>query len=256
MNLGKRIEVAFRLAGTSAPAVSKAAKVPVASINALLRRDSKRSGYVDRIVSVLPPDKVNIDWVITGVGGPEPAKHGAHTEETDTTPTLAPAIARAAHIGGTVKSVPLQAWEHQKELPPGDWAFLPRLVCIPAPGEGMGIKTVFLLQEVQVFRTDWIRADQLQPDRIGWSVAADEAMAPVICQGDLYVIDTGHKKIIDGKTFAVWYGDQLRPRKLFMTPNGKVRVSANNHDFESFDIDPAELIIVGLIVRKAGSGGL
>ena len=56
----------------TAPEVARAARVPVASINALMRRDSKRSEYTEAILSVLPKGQVNLDWVRTGFGSPDP----------------------------------------------------------------------------------------------------------------------------------------------------------------------------------------
>lgn len=72
ITLGKRIGIAFQMVGTRAPVVARETGVPVTSINALLRRGSRRSEFTEKILEVLPPTLVNHDWIRTGEGSPEP----------------------------------------------------------------------------------------------------------------------------------------------------------------------------------------
>lgn len=72
MNLGERIKKAINLSKTNAPDVARASGVAIASINALMRRSSKRSEFTEQIIRELDPQKVNIDWVRTGNGISDP----------------------------------------------------------------------------------------------------------------------------------------------------------------------------------------
>lgn len=268
MNLGDRIKKALEMAGTKAPDVARASGVPVANINALMRRSSKRSEFTEAILAVLPSTLINVNWVRTGQGTPEPtsvvslAHPGGEQQRRASAPSLSAAV---AHSVGSEKvglaAAPLRSWDYPTELPPGEWVFLPKLGVMHSGSEAQKneIKTVLLVEEIQAFKTGWIREDQLRPVALAWHDAIDASMDPAICKGDSFVIDTSTTDVIDGKTYAVWYGGALRPRRLFMLPSGGLRLAVLNAEFATVDIAPDEakmLRIVGRIVHRAGRGGL
>lgn len=266
--LGNRIAVAFKRVGIRAPAVARSTGVPVTSINALLRRGSKRSEFTEQILSVIPRDKVNHEWVRTGQGTPEPTNKT--TGQSSMPAREAPPgphshIARSvqpAAVSNALAAAPIRSWEHQVELPAdGGWVFVPRLGVIRSQDAGgkEEMKTVLLVEEVQAFRADWIRDDQLKPAALAWSQKNDESMEPGIYKGDHYVIDTSDTMVIDGKTYAVLYGGGERARKLFLLPGGGLRIAPNAPTFATVDLttDQAKGVkIIGRVVHRAGKGGL
>lgn len=268
MNLGKRLGIAFQMVGIRAPAVARATGVPVTSINALLRRGSKRSEFTEQILSVIPKDKVNHEWVRTGLGTPEP------NHKTTTTGPSMPAretppgpphshIARSVQhaVSDALAAAPIRSWEHQVELPPeGGWVFVPRLGVIRSQDAGgkEEMKTVLLVEEVQAFRADWIREDQLKPAALAWSQKNDTSMEPGIYKGDHYVIDTSDTTVIDGGTYAIWYSGGERARKLFLLPGGGMRIAPNNAEFATVDLTTEQakgVKIIGRVVYRAGKVG-
>lgn len=262
MNLGKRIATAMEMAGTSTPDVARASGVPAASINALMRRDSQRSNFTEAILSVLPAHRVNIEWVRTGQGTPDP-KSGLPAAPAAKEPSGAVTAAQsiAAYSEGVGLTVSLKSWEHPQELPEGEWVFIPKLgVLYGAQGTQNGTKIVLLKEEVQPFRAHWIRQGGHAPRGLAWHEAIDSSMHPVICQGDNMVIDTAQvRPLQDGRTYAIWYGDALRPRRVQLLPNGGARLVPKNPEFPSIDVDAGELQalnILGRIVHREGSGEL
>lgn len=269
MNLGQRLKVALKMAGMNAPAVERASGVRAATVNALLRRDSGRSNHIDTILSVLPGEKVNVEWVRSGLGSPEPISSEIVTsnpgnKERNTPPRAAAHIAVASggkRVDQTFDAAPLRAWEYEKELPPvGAWVLIPKLAVMHSPsdkGTDEQLITLLMASELQPFQAGWIRDDNLNPCTLGWGLCEDDSMATVLFKGDMFVVDTSDVTIEDGATFAVWYGGRVRVRKLFILPGGGVRVTPKNDSFESFDVqDPSDLHIVGRVVRKSGKGGL
>lgn len=259
MNLGKRLADAFKKAGLNPPAVSRKTGIPVASINALIRRDSNKSVYIEQLLAVLPADKVNVDWVRTGQGSPEPIHPGGNPAVKENAPPApAPQTARLAHSNAApnLAAAPLRSWEHKSELPSGEWVFLPKLATTDEHGQG--IKIVFLIEEIQAFKADWIRDDQLAPAGLAWGVSPDDSMEPVLWEGDAFVVNTNdNSDIQDGKTYVVMYGGRQRVRKLFVLPGGGLRLKPTNDKHESFDVaDYGSVRIIGRVVRKAGKGGL
>lgn len=262
MNLGKRLATALNMVGKTPPQIARATGVPVASINALIRRDSKRSEFTEQMLDAIPADRVNHDWVRTGQGSPEPIKerltHAGRKESIRLAepPTMKDDSSSAAGAA----EVPLRSWEHPTALPPGEWVFLPKLgFRLANPGVDMTITPVLMKEEIQAFRTGWIREDQFQPAMLAWHDATDDSMAPIIYKGDSFVVDTSATAVRDGKTYAVWFGNALRPRRLQLLPTGGIRVHPENSDFATVDIqaaDIAALRIIGRIVHRSGKGGL
>lgn len=264
MNLGSRIRIAFELAGTSAPAVARATGVPVASINALMLRDSKRSEFTEQICAVLPPERVNVDWVRSGQGTPEPLDKSGRSGSGELKIGVAAAATPSSAPGESVglAAAPLRSWEYPAILPPGDWVFVPKLGVLhqqASVATNGTIKTIMLHDEIQAYRTHWIREDQLQPAALAWHDVTDDAMTPALFTGDSYVIDTSVTTIVDGRIYALWYGTGIRPRQVFILPNGGLRITATNATFGSLDIAPADvagLKVLGRLVHRAGRGGL
>jgi hypothetical protein len=266
MNLGNRLAVAFQLVGTRAPAVARQTGVPVTSINALLRRGSKRSEFTERILAVIPPEKVSHEWVRTGQGTPEPTTHTGPTtkakEVTGGTPAHIARSVQAAASEEKLAAAPIRSWDYQESLPPdGGWVFVPKLGIVhSSTGAGIeDLKIVLLIEDVQAFRAHWIRDDQLKPAALAWSQATDDSMDDVIYKGDSYVIDTSDTQVVDGKTYAIWYSGAERARKLFLLPGGGLRIAPNSPAFATVDLtsDQAKGVkIIGRVVHRSGKGGL
>jgi hypothetical protein len=121
------------------------------------------------------------------------------------------------------------------------------------------MKTVLLQDDIQAFRAEWIREDQLKPGGLAWSKAPDSSMETVIYKGDSYVVDTSDTKVVDGKTYAIWYGGVQRARRLFALPGGGLRIAVNEAGVAPLDLnaDQAKAVrIIGRVVHRAGRGGL
>lgn len=292
MNLGKRIGIAFDKCGVTAPQVARLTGVKVATINALLRRTtSERSSFLEQILSALPAEKVNHDWIRTGRGTPEPdprrsftpplkddhawvrgpqgtpepdARNGQSKQAREERRGPVTQIARAVQpaVSATLAAAPIRAWEYQDELPvEGGWVFIPKLGIVHSTSTGgkEEIKIVQLVEEVQAFRAEWIREDQLKPNALVWATAPDASMAKVIYEGDSYVIDTSDTVPVDGRAYSVWYAGGEHVRRLFRLPDGGLRLKPESDDFQAFDMGAEEakfLRIIGRVVHRAGKGGL
>lgn len=267
MNLGSRIKIAINMAGMTPPQLARASGVEVATINALINRDSRRSEYTEKLVAALPGHKVNLDWVRSGQGDkhPTPDLHLVVGKEDSSAKASA---GSANHLNEPsdkgVGDSPIRAWEHPSELPPGNRVFIPKLgIVVSGEGVDQKVEAVLSKAEVKAFDADdWIRDDQITPSGLGWSRAADASMETVIFQGDSYVVDTTQTDVIDGKTYAIHFGGTStahRVRKLFRLPGGGLKVEANNKEYPTQELTPEAckfVTILGRVVHRAGSGGL
>lgn len=86
------------------------------------------------------------------------------------------------------------------------------------------------------------------------------SMEPTIFDGDVVLINTAEKKIVDGKVYAFLVGDELRIKRLYRQMDGKIRAASDNADKATF---PDEFLtpdhmpeMVGRVVDRSGAANL
>jgi len=105
------------------------------------------------------------------------------------------------------------------------------------------------------FPTTFFARRQLDPAQCRLLQVVDAAMAPAITPGDLVMIDTARREVVDGEIFALLYMGHLYLRRLYRLPTGGYQVVADNPNHPPFEIPASalgELIVVGHQVYRAG----
>lgn len=155
---------------------------------------------------------------------------------------------------------PILTWEHEEDLPEGDFALIRRLGVELSAGNGHeGIEIVMDEKQPQAFRADWIRKKGLKPVHLACMTADGPSMESRIQDGDALVVDTSQKEVVDGKVFGIWYDGGARVKRLYRLPGGGLRIKSDNPDFAPIDLMPGQLEhvhIIGRVVHVAGEGGL
>lgn len=151
---------------------------------------------------------------------------------------------------------PLLAWEHESDLPEGQFVLIPQI----AISEVNSVPKIELRQEMPMaFRADWVRERHLSPSRLGSLVANGDAMEDRIHDGDAIVVDTGQLEIEDGHVYAIRYERRTRVRRLYRTPGGGLRVKSDKAKYPELELSPEEakmVFVVGRVVHVSGEGGL
>lgn len=237
MNLGKRLAHAFVLSGTSAPQVARATGVPASTINALMRRDSDRSQYAQQLVEALNPNRVNIDWVLTGRGEPEPEPQH-RTAATNELQVVMPAqplnVAAPTHSGAMLH--------------------LPRLA-VAAIGSGERRQYVSAAIDTQTLElpASWLDTTPSNSTSLCWSDMEDDSMSGSIPMGARYVVDT---KETTGKVDApkAMYSIVMRKtgveqvRFLQWNEDGTVTISATNDTERAYRAPSHDYLVLGRVV--------
>ncbi len=155
---------------------------------------------------------------------------------------------------------PILAWNHEDDLPPGEFVMIPRMAVNLSCGNGHEQTEIeFVKKQPQAFRADWIRQKHLKPAKLAAMSASGNSMEPRIWDGDSLVVDTSQTRVVDGKVYALWYDGGERVKRLFGMPGGGLRISSDNPAFETIEVGAAELEhvrILGRVVHIAGDGGL
>lgn len=156
---------------------------------------------------------------------------------------------------------PILAWEHEEDLPPGEFVLIPRLGVRLSAGHGRDqVEIEFVEKQPQAFRADWIRKKRLRPTKLASMTATGDSMEDRIHDGDALVIDTSQVEVVDGKVYALWYEGGERVKRLYRLPGGGLRIHSDNaakyQDIVLSAVDTEHIRIIGRVVHIAGEGGL
>lgn len=157
---------------------------------------------------------------------------------------------------------PILSWQHEDELPPGEFVMVPRLGVHLSAGNGSGTNQVeiqFNEAQPQAFRADWVRQQHFKPKKLAAMTASGDSMEPTIHDGDSLLIDTGNAEVQDGKVYALWYEGGERVKRLYRLPGGGLRIKSDNPAFGPIELGPEYLghvRVIGRVVHRSGTGGL
>lgn len=162
---------------------------------------------------------------------------------------------------------PILAWEHDGDLPAGDYIQIPGFEVQLSAGKGdeqrnMGFQfhIEFLKAEPLAFRADWIRRMRLNPSKLASMKVVGDSMEDRLHDGDAVVIDTSQVEVIDGKVYAIWYDGGERVKRLFRRPGGGLLIRSDNETKYppiTLTADETETVrIIGRVVHISGEGGL
>lgn len=157
---------------------------------------------------------------------------------------------------------PILSWQHEEELPPGEFVMVPRLDVHLSAGHGNGTSQVeiqFNEAQPQAFRADWIRQQHFKPKRLAAMTANGDSMEPTIHDGDSLLIDTAQTEVQDGKVYALWYDGGERVKRLFRLPGGGLRIESDNTRYRGIELGPeyaGHVRVIGRVVHRSGTGGL
>lgn len=268
MGMGKRIRHFREKAGLKLQQLAALSGVDTGTISALEIRDSTRSQFFSALAAALgmtveqlgdesydPELLVVLDkeagWarqVVRVYPKPEDGVDG----ET-------PPVSRG-HGPSSYGMQPILAWEHEDDLPAGEFVMIPRLdVHLSAGGGKEQVEIEFSDVQPQAFRADWIRKKRLKPKKLASMIADGDSMEERIHDGDALVVDTSQTNVVDGKVYALWYEGGERVKRLYRLPGGGLRIVSDNQKYQPIELTAgtvAHVRIIGRIVHISGEGGL
>lgn len=158
------------------------------------------------------------------------------------------------------------AWEHEQDLPDGEYVQIPSFEVRLAAGSGdeqrslFQIEIEFLHAEPLAFRADWIRRMKLKPAKLAAMRVTGDSMENRLHDGDAVVIDTSQTEVVDGKVYALWYDGGERVKRLYRRPGGGLIIHSDNAaKYPQLTLtleEAAHVRIIGRVVHVSGEGGL
>lgn len=106
------------------------------------------------------------------------------------------------------------------------------------------------------YRRDWLERKHLSAEACVVIEVVGESMQPTIADGDVVLINTASRKLLNGRVFAFNTEDGVRIKRLFKQLDGRVRMVSDNQDKTLYPDDyltpGMEVSIIGEVVHRSG----
>lgn len=114
----------------------------------------------------------------------------------------------------------------------------------------------------RTYRVDWFAEAGINPANVKCFKVHGDSMEPMLFDGDSVLVNLAETSIINGKVYAMRYGDELRIKRCYKRLDGGLVLHSDNPGFLprdeelSPDMAAEHITILGRVRDKSGSGGL
>lgn len=114
--------------------------------------------------------------------------------------------------------------------------------------------------EPATYRLSWFQKYGLNPDRVRRFRVTGDSMEPLLFARDTILVNLDETQVVDGRLYAIRYGDQLRVKYLSRRLDGTLVLRSVNPAYKDEEV-PAELAnehitVIGRVRDRSGTGGL
>jgi len=116
-------------------------------------------------------------------------------------------------------------------------------------------------EAVVTYRRDWFQKNRINPKRVRRFRVVGDSMEPFVFAGDSILVNLDETNIVDGKVYAIRYGDDLRVKILSRRLDGMLTLrSFNSEKYRDEEVTATvaaeQISVIGRVRDKSGSGGL
>lgn len=115
-------------------------------------------------------------------------------------------------------------------------------------------------EEPATYRRSWFQKHGINPDRARRFRVSGDSMEPMLFDGDTILVNLDEAHVVDGKMYALRYGDDLRVKYLSRRLDGTLLLRSVNPAYQVEEIPPAlveqHISIIGRVRDTSGTGGL
>lgn len=114
--------------------------------------------------------------------------------------------------------------------------------------------------EPATYRLSWFQKYGINPDKVRRFRVSGQSMEPMLFARDTILVNTEETNIVDGKMYAIRYGDELRVKYLSRRLDGTLILRSVNPDYKdeevSADLASEHITVIGRVRDTSGTGGL
>lgn len=150
---------------------------------------------------------------------------------------------------------------HPDDVPPGDVVFVPESRIEFSAGNGRTpVYELIEDQEPATYRLSWFQRERINPDRVRRFRVSGDSMEPMLYARDTILVNTDETTVVDGKLYAIRYGDDLRVKYLFRRLDGTIILRSVNPAYKdeevSAELAEEHIAVIGRVRDRSGKGGL
>lgn len=114
----------------------------------------------------------------------------------------------------------------------------------------------------RTYRRSWFVQEGINPENARCCKVHGDSMEPFLFDGDTVLVNLAEKSIVNGKVYAIRYGEELRIKRVYKKLDGGLVLHSDNPLFLPRDEDvPASVVqehisVIGRVRDKSGTGGL
>ena len=237
MSLGKNVRKLREARGWEQKDLALASGVSNGTISAIEVRDSKRSAVAPALARALG---VTLEQLMS-----------------DDMDALITAPTPSALAGAQVRALA------EGEDPGDGYVQIPEYEVRFAAGNGRAA----LFDEIdgtkpRTYRVEWFAAAGINPAHAKCFKVHGDSMEPMLYDGDSVLVNLAETDIMNGKVYAIRYGDELRIKRCYKRLDGGLVLRSDNPSFLprdeeiSAEVAAEHISILGRVRDKSGSGGL
>lgn len=150
---------------------------------------------------------------------------------------------------------------HPDEEPRDDVVYVPESRIEFSAGNGRTAHYELIEdEEPATYRLSWFQKYGINPDRVRRFRVSGDSMEPYLFARDTILVNTDETNIVDGKTYAIRYGDELRVKKMFRRLDGTIVLRSVNPAYKDEEVPPElaseHITVIGRVRDRSGTGGL
>lgn len=151
---------------------------------------------------------------------------------------------------------PIITWENPEDLPEGEFVIVPRYDIHVAAGNGHVVYDEREHDQGQAYRASSVRNLATKASNLMTVYAKGESMEPSIYEGDALLVDRGQTTVKDRQVYILRYGHEIRVKRLFLRPDGGLRIVSDNSSAFPEEVITGEemkhIEIIGRVVERSG----
>jgi phage repressor protein C with HTH and peptisase S24 domain len=119
-----------------------------------------------------------------------------------------------------------------------EYDYIPKVAA--KAGAGSSLETSGETLGMYAFRKTFLCREGIHASSSIMLDVVGDSMEPLIREGDTILVDTSDRNVQDGKTYLVAYGDDLKVKHIFKSPQGLI-LRSENQRYADVTIAPDEL---------------
>lgn len=115
-------------------------------------------------------------------------------------------------------------------------------------------------EEPATYRLSWFQKHGMKPERVRRFRVHGDSMEPLLYARDTILVNLDETNIVDGRLYAIRYGDELRVKYLTRRLDGTLILRSVNPQYKDEEIPPPmaaeHITVIGRVRDRSGTGGL